>query len=359
MSSGSPLILRTDAGVKMGTGHFMRCLALAQAWQDRGGQTLFITACESESLRQRLVQEGFGLIPVERVHPDPLDWETTSTVLKAYPGAWVVVDGYHFDSSYQRRVREAGHLLLMIDDMAHLEHYWADVILNQNLHAETLQYSAEPNTQFLLGTHYVLLRKEFLPLASWRREESCNKAPHLLVTLGGTDPHKVTMKVMHALRYAGSPGLHVLLAAPDGLDGQPELDDAVEASHMAIEVRRDIVDMPGAMQWADLAVSAGGSTCWEMAFMQLPAVLIATEHHQMPVIVALDEGGVALALGESENVSTEEVAAAIDGLVRDKRKRADMGRRGRQVVDGLGSERVAELLWTHAARMQSRRAART
>jgi spore coat polysaccharide biosynthesis predicted glycosyltransferase SpsG len=305
------------------------------------------------------VQEGFGLIPVERAHPDPDDWETTSAVLKTHPGAWMVLDGYHFDPSYQRCVREAGHPLLVIDDTAHLERYWADVILNQNLHAETLQYNADSNTQFLLGTHYVLLRKEFLQLASWRREDRRNGAPRLLVTLGGTDPHNVTLKVVHALRYAGSPDLHVLLAAPDGLIRRPEFREAVVASHAAIEVRHDIVDMPGAMQWADLAVSAGGSTCWEMAFMQLPSVLIATEHHQMLVICALDEGGAAVALGESECISAEEVAAAIDDLVRDKRRRADMGGRGRKVVDGFGSERVAEMLWTHVACMRSWRAART
>jgi len=32
--------------------------------------------------------------------------------------------------------------------------------------------------------------------------------------------------------------------------------------------------MPELMAWADFAVSAGGSTCWELAFMGLPALVL-------------------------------------------------------------------------------------
>ena len=81
-----------------------------------------------------------------------------------------MLDGYHFRPSYQLRVKDSGHPLLVIDDMAHLDHYYADVVLNQNIHAEQLDYSCEPYARMLLGSRYVLLRREFWPWREWQRE---------------------------------------------------------------------------------------------------------------------------------------------------------------------------------------------
>ena len=46
------LLVRADADARMGTGHLMRCLALAQAWQADGGQVIFLSHCESDALRR-------------------------------------------------------------------------------------------------------------------------------------------------------------------------------------------------------------------------------------------------------------------------------------------------------------------
>ncbi|HIE10725.1 MAG TPA: UDP-2,4-diacetamido-2,4,6-trideoxy-beta-L-altropyranose hydrolase, partial [Kiritimatiellae bacterium] len=109
----------------------MRCLALAQAWKAHGGKAVFVTACESDALRQCILDEGFQVVLLERPYPESGDWKQTSQILRRHPGTWVVLDGYHFDSGYHRRIKEAGHPLLVIDDMAHLDHYCADIVLNQ------------------------------------------------------------------------------------------------------------------------------------------------------------------------------------------------------------------------------------
>jgi UDP-2,4-diacetamido-2,4,6-trideoxy-beta-L-altropyranose hydrolase len=138
------LIIHADASTEIGTGHLMRCLALAQAWKDAGGQITFISACQNESLLQRLRDEKFNVHVLGHPYSDSSDWDYTKNILAAYPSAWVALDGYHFNEAYQQRVKEAGHRLLVIDDMAHLKHYYADILLNQNLHAEQLHYSCEP-----------------------------------------------------------------------------------------------------------------------------------------------------------------------------------------------------------------------
>jgi UDP-2,4-diacetamido-2,4,6-trideoxy-beta-L-altropyranose hydrolase len=337
------LIIRADANAQMGTGHLMRCLALAQAWKAQGGQAIFITACDSNALRQRLLDEDFQVVIVERPYPDPGDWEQTSRVLAAYPGAWVVLDGYHFDADYQRRIKEAGHQLLVIDDMAHLDRYHADIVLNQNIHAEQLQYSCEPYTRLLLGTKYVLLRTEFLKWRGWRREIP-EVARKILVTLGGGDPDNVTLKVIRALQQVDVDGVEAGVVVGANNPHYEELQFAVQDSRMPIRVESNVTNMPELMAWADIAVSAGGSTVWELAFMGLPAVVLELAKNQHDIAVALDKAGAALGLGWYTRISIAQITNSLSRLLEDRSSRFQMSQYGRVLVDGMGPDRVIKYL---------------
>jgi len=341
------LIIRADANAQMGTGHLMRCLALAQGWKSQRGQAIFITTCESDGLLQRLSSEGFQIVTLERPYPDPADWEATSQVLTAHPNAWVVLDGYHFDSAYQRRIKETGHPLLVIDDMAHLEHYYANIVLNQNLHAEQLNYSCEPYTQLLLGTRYVLLRREFLKWQGWRREIA-ERARKVLVTLGGADPDNVTLKIIMAMNKLTLKDLEVKVVIGPTNAHMASLKEAVHHSPFTIHLLPSVENMPDLMAWADVAVSAGGSTCWEMGFMGLPNVVLVLAENQQDIAAGLGTAGVAFNLGWYTEASIAQVANTLVDLLRDGGSRRQMSQRGRELVDGLGVERVAESLRTQS-----------
>ena len=199
------LFIRVDANQKTGTGHFMRCLALAQAWKKQGDKVTFISSCESESLRNRITDEGFELVLIKESYPDPADFEITlSTINNSNSNnSWVVLDGYHFDADYQQSIKNNGNPLLVIDDLGHLDNYVADIILNQNIKAEDLNYSCETETKLLLGTNFVLLRDEFLTYNNLKREipEIGNK---ILVTMGGGDQNNITFKVLEAINQINS-----------------------------------------------------------------------------------------------------------------------------------------------------------
>ena len=337
------LLVRADANARMGTGHLMRCLALAQAWKARGGQATFITACESEGLRQRLADEDFQVITLQRSYPDPANWEITSQALAAHSEAWVVLDGYHFDPAYQRQIKEAGHRLLVIDDMAHLDHYFADVVLNQNINAERLHYSCEPNTRLLLDTRYVLLRSEFLAWRGWQREIP-EVAHKVLVTLGGGDPDNQTLKVIRALQQVDVDKLEAVVVVGASNPHFQELQSIAHNSQFAIRLAQDVTNMSELMVWADVAVSAGGSTSWELAFMGLPSVVLVLAENQQGIAAGLGEAGVVLNLGWYTEASIAQVANTLTGLLEDRGLRRQMSQRGRELVDGKGSERVVKFL---------------
>jgi UDP-2,4-diacetamido-2,4,6-trideoxy-beta-L-altropyranose hydrolase len=346
MSSGRQyLLIRADANAQIGIGHLMRCLALAQAWQSKGGQAVFITDCSSDSLRRRLSDEGFKIIPVDRSYPHPADWALLSEMLAVYPDSWVVLDGYHFDPSYQLRIKETGHPLLVIDDMAHLDHYYADIVLNQNINAGQLNYSCEPYTRPLLGTRYVLLRREFWPWHGWKREipETARK---ILVTLGGSDPDNWTLMVIRALGKVEVEGLEATIVVGPSNTYVQELEAEARDAQLPIRLITNASNMPELMAWADVAIAGGGSTCWELAFMGLPSILLVLSENQKDIAAGLGEKEAAINLGWYTESSIEEVDHKLSRLLEDRGLRCHMSYQARELVDGLGNERIEKFLRT-------------
>lgn len=333
------LIIRADASTQIGTGHLMRCLALAQAWKDAGGKVIFITACQSKSLLERLDEEKFDIHMLAGSYPEPDDWSYTEEILATYPEAWVMLDGYHFDEAYQQWVKRMGHQLLVIDDMAHLKHYSADIVLNQNLHAEQLHYSCEPYTRLLLGTPYVLLRQEFLGWKDWRRKIP-GIARQVLVTLGGGDPDNHTLKVIQALQKVDVSGLEATVVIGATNRHEDKLEKAVRKSSIPIRLVRNAENMPELMTWADVAISSAGTTIWELLFLGTPALFLILASNQGYGAEQIENLEAGKNLGRAEDVSIWSLAKSIAHFMKDFELRAKISANARRIVNGQGARTV-------------------
>ncbi len=334
------ILIRADANTQIGTGHLMRCLALAQAWQEAGGEVYFLTAFKSPAIETRLTDEGFKIILIDAQPGSLVDAEQTAKMAHNLGSEWLVVDGYHFGASYQKVIKDKNLKLLFIDDYSHAEHYYADIILNQNIYAtETLYTNREPDTRLLLGPDYVLLRREFWPWRGWQRQIP-TKARKILVTLGGGDPDNVTLKVIQALQQVALDNLEVVVVVGGSNPHLASLQTAVEDSPHAIQLVHNVTNMPELMAWADVAISAGGSTCWEMAFMGLPNLVLVLADNQQPIAEKLDKTGVALNLGWYDKVSSDDVVKVLLELLGDVEWITKMSKCGQWLIDGMGTKRV-------------------
>lgn len=321
----------------------MRCLALAQAWQDAGGRATFATAEMTTTMRQRLLTEGCPIIDLSCTAGTPDDAKQTSALAQRQDAAWIVVDGYQFNSDYQRAIKDNGCKLLFCDDYGHCDRYSADLVLNQNLGAsENLYASRESYTRLLLGTKYCLLRREFAAWREWKREIA-PVARRVLVTMGGSDPQNVTARAIEALQIANIKGIEASVLVGGSNPHYPELQMSASHSQFPLRLLRDASNIAELICWADLAVSGAGSTCWELAFLGLPALLLDLAENQTEVAQQLHKRNCALHVGNS-HVLPEELAQALRSVVGSQECRERLSVKSRCLVDGEGAARVASVL---------------
>jgi len=334
------LLVRADASSSIGVGHVMRCLALAQAWQEAGGSALFAMAEGAEALGERLAAEGMAVRPLQVEAGSVEDARQTLALAEREQADWLALDGYRFDAEYQRRLTQGHSRLLMLDDFGQASHYCADLVLNQNAHADAAFYpSREATTELLLGLDYALLRREFRHHPPQAKDPS-QPARHLLLTLGGGDPDNLTGRVIEELSGIDLPGLETIAVVGASNPHRPRLEALRRASDRQLQLRSNVADMNELYAWADLAVTGGGSTLWELAHLGVPAVTLILAENQEPSSHRLDRMGAVRCLGEPRQLDPGAIAVAVARLCADPQQRRRLAERGRQLVDGQGAPRV-------------------
>lgn len=306
--SAVELVVRADGGRGAGVGHLARCLALTQAWTDWGGRATLVSSSPPEEWTERYRREGVTVC-------DPAE---VASVTGTGPAAdWAVLDGYGFGAGDEELVRKAARHLLVIDDHGEGGEHGADLVVDQNLDATADRYLADA----LAGVRYALLRRQFRSASGHERDVPI-RARRLLLALGGSPPEPVVALVRAALTH-------------------PSLRDLIVTRLEGVD------DVAAAMAGADIALSASGSTCWELCCMGVPAVVLPIAPNQEPLAAAVERNGVAVHGGSPAVLAPSDLAATVAALVNDPARRAEMARLGPHLVDGQGARRVVTRMRSH------------
>lgn len=335
-----PLLIRADANAEIGNGHVMRCLALAQVWQDHGGEVIFLCSDSlPAALQDRLYIEDVKVVLREDPSGDHVDAQFLTKLATQLGTSLVVVDGYAFDAEYQRILKNAGLRVLFLDDNGHAEHYYSSWILNQNFHAdESLYRERESDTQLLLGTRFTLVRREFREWRGFQRT-IIDIAKNLLVTMGGADPDNVTLDVLHAINsIPDAETLQIKVVVGGSSPHLSSLRSFVSDSRLNVEILSDVINMPELMAWADLAISAGGSTIWELCLMGVPTVALVLADNQAALVEKLAEHEAIY------STSVNGLTVRLSETCANPRRREIMSAYSRYLVDGYGTNRVSMFL---------------
>jgi UDP-2,4-diacetamido-2,4,6-trideoxy-beta-L-altropyranose hydrolase len=258
----------------------MRCLALAQTAKDYGIQTFFVMNTCSKIIKKRIESQGFELRPrmSEEKH--------------------VIIDGYQFDTHVQQTMKAQGRRVLFIDDFGHCDRYVSDLVLNQNIYAAQSFY---PD----LGPRYVLLRREFLQKKPAPKQ---HEKRNVLISVGGFDQQDMLNRLEKTFKKMG----------------------------YDVRAAKNTIDMPALMQWADIAVTAAGTTAYELAYMNVPMIMIVMADNQQRVAEGMADAGYGINLGWHENVTDKMIHAAMKKSIFSPRK---------SIIDGYGADRVLSNLF--------------
>ncbi len=343
------LLLRAEASSEIGTGHVMRCLALSHVWKTNYGSCYLLMSSCIPSLRKHIVASGVDLIYFPFEVGTLEDVSYTIAVANELQAKWLVIDGYQFNSKYQEAISNEDLKVLFCDDYVHCDYYYVDIILNQNFNASESQYlNRESYTQLLLGSDYFLLRKEF---CAWKKK--CKKitklVKNILVTFGGADPANLTFRALQALSDISSLTSNDVLLEIKVVVGAcnsqvSQLEVFVQSLSISVELLHNVHDMPSLMAWADLAIATGGNTLFELIFMGVPTITIATAFNHALIVEELSKKGVVFNIGWHQSISVDMIQLGISKLISSYFLRLNISKNGQNLIDGNGVNRVIHMM---------------
>jgi spore coat polysaccharide biosynthesis predicted glycosyltransferase SpsG len=235
------------------------------------------------------------------------------------------------DAKRLKYFKQNTRLLVTIDDPSSAAR-WADIRINP------LYY----NDDAVTDPAYVALRKEFIE-ANKISKTIKERVGIILITQGGADTYGFIPKIAGALSGIEKDCRIDIVIGP-AFKHHQKLKEAIDKSKRNYNIIYNATNMGELMQRSDMAVTAGGNTLFELACVGVPSIVICGEEFEEETAEAMEKYGFTENLGFGGRVSPERIAERVKLLMADKNRRAEMSRRGQEIIDGRGAERIIKLI---------------
>lgn len=341
--------IRADGNEKIGMGHIMRCLSIAEALRRQGAEVLFLTADEKPV---KLIEERGFAAKILFTYYDEMEVELPQ-LLSIFMGDGgsaqqekpkILVDSYFVTEFYLRNLGLSAKVILMDDEKRAV--YPCDGLVNYNIYGKTLGYEEEypPKTRLFLGCGYMPLRGQF----GDRNYEVRDRAEHVLLTTGGGDGCHMALAVAGRLLSEGQEkaGLTWHIVCGPYQPDTEELEKLAAGNGM-LQIHKNMTDLSELMGNCDIAVSAAGSTLYELCSIGVPTVGFYFAENQRRNMEAFGKLTPVMNAGDF-SVYPERVLdfilKEVEMLCGEKELREKISRAMRGIVDGKGADRLAKEL---------------
>ncbi|MCL1917798.1 MAG: UDP-2,4-diacetamido-2,4,6-trideoxy-beta-L-altropyranose hydrolase [Peptococcaceae bacterium] len=356
------LYIRVDGNPAIGTGHIMRCLSIADAMCLRGQETTFIVG--EDHMAPLFSERGYPVVVLNSrgdTLGNALAWDTLESeiptltaLIKSQNIKKLLIDSYFVTPAYLQKLCGLTYVAY-IDDLDAF-HYPCHMLINYNCYYDQFDYPRYyPQTKLLLGCQYAPLRGEFQNLS---RRVLHRNVGSVLITTGGNDSRNIAGKLVRRAKNAqgpqgpqglqdsqGSQGLKNLVFHIVAGSFNPYINELrqMEKEYEDVFIHSSVQTMSQLMLDCDIAVSAGGSTLYELCACGTPTVAFALAENQLDGVASLGNGFMISAgdVRESEELCLERILEGISHLVTNYRMRLDFSEKMQHLVDGQGALRIA------------------
>jgi spore coat polysaccharide biosynthesis predicted glycosyltransferase SpsG len=298
-------------------------LALADECAKGADEILFLISGGEEAIAA-ITERGYS-------YRAAATFEAEQPILRAFRPDVILVNKLKSDPAYLQALKHFTGLVVTVDDDG-------DGARHAHLRVNVLY----PVQGAVTDLRYIALRSEFQ--AAHKREKTIVRdVGELLVMQGGSDTYGFTPVILRSLERMGIRPRCTVVLGP-AFRHERELAQALKESTLDLAVVRNARDMAGLMGAADLAVTAGGLTVFELLCTGVPSLIVCAERFEVETARRLEEAGAVVNLGFGGDLENERLAQAVDALAGDAPRRAQLSRRGKELVDGRGCERIVELI---------------
>lgn len=359
------IVFRVDAALHIGSGHVMRCLTLADRLRDLGAEVAFICRDFAGHLIEHIRAKAYEVCVLP-----PLTWDNQADfsddastwlglparddaaqslafLLTRSPVDWLIVDHYGIDAEWEKIIAPHVRKLAVIDDLANRAHV-CDLLLDQNLGCSQAKYApfCPPETRFLLGTNFALLREEF---AAWRERSLARRAQpqlqQILISMGGVDKDDWTSRILKILRQSACwQTCRIVVVMGKNAPHQARVAKLLECpadnfpadkNDKILRVQAD--NMAELLTQSDLVIGAAGSSAWERCALGVPTIQAVIADNQKSIAEFLQTSGAA----KSWNGAAEDLLHLLQFLTDHTATLLKMSQAASQICDAKGAARVA------------------
>lgn len=346
------IAIRADASAEIGTGHIRRCQSLATTLRNRGAEVRFVCrdfGFDYEPIlgeQPSILATPPGIVTNEDNAPTHARWLGVTQLhdsndfvatLNQWSPDWVLVDSYAIDARWHGAVRAAvGCRIAVIDDLADRQ-LDTDLLIDHNWHKDhRAKYSGWLDRQPMLATGpaYALIDQKY---ASAMRYQFKNEVRSIGIFMGGTDANNASGMAFEAVIKSNFQGYIEIVT----MASNPHLGDlqSLAKSRSKTYITLDLPNLAAFFSRHDLQIGAGGGATWERFCIGAPTIAVATANNQRDVLTDLVRCGFQWGLSRIDlDLLSKVIREALDNP--SQRLRQMM--RGLALIDGLGTNRVAE-----------------
>lgn len=297
------IAFRVDGSNKIGSGHLMRCMTLANEFRKNNHDTLFISFKENNNLNYLMKENNFNVHEIKFDHEWNQYHDYSYLLNKFNKNEFDIlfIDHYNIDSIWENKIKYISKKIFVIDDLANREHF-CDYLLDQNLCNnlfERYNNLVNANTMKFLGPIYALLREEFI-VASNKAEIRNKGLENLLITFGNSDNKNITINIIKLILNSDIKFKNIDIVIGKNFQNINDLKNLLNNSEN-VNLYVQTSKISELMLKADLCIGAGGSTSWERCFLGLPTLVLETAENQKEIIKSICEKGAAIEFDFQDN----------------------------------------------------------